>query len=62
MKTRTVLCTFLLIASGIAYGETKPQVEFANEEIQASLAARGEDAEIVLTGRRLGSTSSPKAS
>ena len=48
MKTRTVLCTFLLIASGIAYGETKPQVEFADGEIETSLASRAEDAEIVL--------------
>ena len=48
MKTRTVLCTFLLIAHGIANGEAKPQVEFANAGIAASLASRAEDADIVL--------------
>ncbi|TWU31139.1 beta-N-acetylhexosaminidase family protein [Novipirellula artificiosorum] len=47
MRVHTILCTLLLISTGTASGALQPQLEFANEEIQASLATRGEEAEVV---------------
>ena len=48
MRVQSILCALLLITTGTASGAMKPQVKFASNEIQASLAARGENASVVL--------------
>jgi hypothetical protein len=48
MRIQLTLYALLFIATGSVSGAMKPQVKFANDEIEASLAARGENARIVL--------------
>ena len=47
MRIYSIVCSFVAVCAATALAALEPQVKFANGEVQAALAARGENAKVV---------------